>query len=116
MVSGADETLFLRTLDMFPAGDERLNSADPLDGDFVIVDCCANTPESFNIGVRVETLISRALGDEDQPASLIKTDRFYRDSQTLGHCPDWISWLVFCLICHSCNYKYKSNAKEVEDF
>ena len=110
MISRAVRSLFQRTLHVFPARDERLDAADSFDGNLVFIDGGADALKAFDVGFRIEALISIRLRDEDKASTLVETNCLDRDTQLVGYESDWVFWSVFIRFLHTCNYKYNYDA------
>ncbi len=76
MIGRAFCTHFRRALNMFPAWNQRLDAADSLNGNLVLIDCGADAFKSLDVGFRKEALISLSFCDENKPSPFIEADGF----------------------------------------
>jgi hypothetical protein len=65
-----------RTLNVFPAWNERLDAADSLNGNLVLIDCGADASKPLDIGFRKEALIPPSFCNENKPAPFVEADGF----------------------------------------
>ena len=66
-----------RTLNVFPAWNERLDAADSLNGNLVLIDCSADALKPLDVGFREEALIPLSLCNQNKAAPFIETDGFH---------------------------------------
>ena len=95
---------------MFPAWDQRLDAADSLNGNLVLIDCGADASKPLDIGFRKEALISPSFCNEDKSSPFVEADGFNRNVQSFCNFSYWEGRRIFILFFHTCIYKYKYDA------